>query len=147
MTRRNDFELLCRGGEIAGPASVQEIEFAQAELGVTFPTEYRDFLTQFGALVVAGIEIFGLPDLEKPHPPLWQSVVAVTKQLRCWGQAGADRAAFIPISEDGTGIYFFLDTAVEPTTRIWAVGPGVETQVSSDFYDFFIDLSEGKIVI
>lgn len=145
MSRREDFELLCRRGEVSGPVSVQAIDRAQAELGVQFPIEYRGFLKEFGAVLAGGIEIYGLPDPERNDPPLWQCVVSVTRQLRDWGQAGADRAALVPISDDGTGVYFYLETAVSPETEIWAIGPGVEKVVSSSLYDFFVDLSEGKI--
>lgn len=147
MTRKSDFEKLCSSGEVSGPVSAQEIERAQVELGVQFPKEYQDFLGEFGAVLANGVCIYGLPDPETNDPPLWQCVVSVTKTLRDCGQAGTEQAALIPIAEDGTGVYFFLDTQVSPETKIWAIGPGVQKVVSSSFFDFFVELSEAKIIL
>ncbi len=145
MTMNQKFEEICAGGEIFGPIPETTIAEAEAGLNVRFPQQYRDFLQRFGSGFFAGIEIYGLPDPEKNDPPLWQDVLKVTKQLREWGQAGAENPAYIPITEDGTGVYFFLDTAASPSTKILAIGPGIERTVSSDLFDFVVDLSEGRV--
>lgn len=143
----NKFNDLCSNGEVSGPRSEIDIMQAEKELGVEFPKQYRDFLSQFGSALLDGVEIYGLPDPGKNNPPIWQNVVAVTRQLRGWGQIGADRTGLVPITDDGTGIYFFLDTNDSPSTTIVAIGPGVEKKVSSDFFDFIINLSEGKVTL
>lgn len=145
MGAKQQFDEMCAGGAVSGPSSEAEILAAEAELKVSFPQQYRDFLERFGAGLFAGIEVYGLPDPEKNDPPLWQDVVEVTKQLRDWGQAGTENPEYVPISEDGTGVYFFLDTAASPGTKVVAMGPGVERVVSSDLFAFFIDLSERRI--
>ena len=145
MITNEKFEKMCVSGEVSGPCSETTIHDAEAALNVSFPQQYRDFLTNFGSGLFAGIEVYGLPDPVKNDPPLWQDVVKVTKQLRGWGQAGTDNPKFVPITEDGTGVYFFLDTAASPSTKILAVGPGVERMVSSDLFAFLVDLSEGRI--
>lgn len=147
MSRKDEFRTLCARGEVSGPVSESDIQRAEIALGVEFPKEYLEFLAEFGCALIGGVEIYGLPDPAKNNPPLWQDVVAVTKQLRDWGQAGTEKPSHIPIAEDGTGVYFFLDTSEAPATKIYAIGPGVEKIVSSSFYDFFVDLSEGNIEV
>ncbi|GAB2204989.1 hypothetical protein ROS1_18050 [Roseibium sp. ROS1] len=145
MSYNRKFEEMCAGGEVYGPVPEAAVAAAEADLGVRFPEQYRDFLQRFGSGLIGGVEIYGLPGFEKNDPPLWQDVTKVTKQFRDWGQAGAENPAYIPISDDGTGIYFFLDTKASPRTKILAIGPGVERAISSDLFTFFVDLSEGRI--
>jgi len=140
-----EFSNLCAEGEISGPCTKEAIEKAEAVLHLRFRDQYRHFLANFGSMLASGIEIYGLPDPIKNDPPLWQDVVTVTKQLRDWEQAGSDNPAYVPIAEDGTGVYFFLDTREAPNTKVIAVGPGVEVEVSDDLFEFAVDLSQGKI--
>lgn len=145
MDTKQKFEDMCIAGEMSGPNSEDNIVAAETELNLRFPRQYRDFLKRFGSGLFGGCEVYGLPDPEKNDPPVWQDVVKVTKQLREWEQVGTENPAYVPISDDGTGIYFFLDTKVSPSTKILAIGPGVERVVSFDLFAFFIDLSEGRI--
>lgn len=144
---REDFDKLCRAGEVFGPVDDLAIAHAEAELGVQFPAEYQELLRKYGAVLTGGIEVYGLPKMEGNDPPLWQNVVAVTKQLREWDQVGADRQSFIPICDDGSGVYFYLDTSASPATKIYAVGPGVEQAYDADLFRFLLDLSEGKLAV
>ncbi|MGH0003505.1 SMI1/KNR4 family protein [Pseudovibrio ascidiaceicola] len=122
--------------QIAGPCPEAIIKEAEEALRVTFPQQYRELLTNCGAGLFRAVEIYGLFDEGTNDPPTWQNVVAVTKQLREWGQVGAERFEYVAISDDGTGNYFFLDTTVSPKTKIIAVGPGVEITVSYDLANF-----------
>jgi|GEM_PF-676616 len=144
---REDFDLLCAKGEVAGPANNADIAQAEAELGVEFPTEYRDIVLQYGAIVAPGVEVYGLiPKSVNNDPPLWQDVVSVTKELRGWGQTGTEKHELIPISEDGTGVYFYLDTSEAPRTKICAIGPGVDKVFDTDLFSFLSDLAEGGLM-
>ncbi|WP_322864732.1 SMI1/KNR4 family protein (plasmid) [Aquicoccus sp. G2-2] len=145
MAYNHKFEEMCADGETFGPIPEAAVAAAEADLNVRFPQQYRDFLQRFGAGLFGGAEIYGLPDPEQDDPPFWQDVVKVTKQLREWGQAGAENPAYIPIADDGTGVYFFLDTKASPITKILAIGPGVERAVSTDLFAFVIELSKGRI--
>ncbi len=147
MRDREYFDQLCKTGEVYGPINDCEIAQAEAELGVLFPSEYHEFLRKYGAVLADGIEVYGLPKTDGSNPPLWQDVVAVTKQLRDWGQIGADRHSFIPICDDGSGVYFYLDTSSSPATKIYAVGPGVERAFDASLFRFLLDLSERKLVL
>lgn len=130
---REDFDVLCNQGEISGPVDDTQIGKAEAELGVEFPTEYRELLRQYGAVIARGVQVYGLlPKEVNNSPPLWQDVVSVTNELRDCGQVGTERPGFIPISDDGTGVYFYLDTSEAPKTTIYAIGPGVEKKLDTD---------------
>lgn len=142
---KEQFDLLCAAGEIAGPCTEGQITDAERELNVQFPQQYRNFLSEYGAIVANGIELYGLPPTNNDEMPLWQHVVEVSKQLVGWGQAGTENASFIPIAEDGTGVYFYLDTSSAPQTKIIAIGPGVEKLVGSDLFEFAVRLSKGEI--
>jgi hypothetical protein len=106
VTGKIKFEKACAVSEVSGPVSDELINSAQSELGVNFPEEYVEFLREFGAVIVSGAQVYGIPYHEKNNPPLWQNVVLVTRQLRDLKQAGTERANFIAISDDGTGVYF-----------------------------------------
>lgn len=142
---REEFDRLCQAGEVSGPVDDLAIAQAESALGVQFPDEYRDLIRRYGAVLAGGVEVYGLPKVEGDTPPLWQDVVAVTKQLREWAQAGADRQSFVAICDDGTGVYFYLDTSASPATKIFAVGPGVEQAFDTGLFRFLLDLSGGKL--
>ena len=110
-SEKGEFVQLLKAGELSGPVDEADIARAEGKLGVEFPVEYRELLRTSGAVVADGFEIYGLfPAADDDGPPLWQDVVEVTERLRALGQAGSERKGFVPISEDGTGIYFYLDT-------------------------------------
>jgi len=147
MPIMDQLDKLYRNGEFSGPCSEYDIRKAEIELGVKFPRQYEEFLSKYGSALLGGVEIYGLPDPEKNDPPLWQDVVTVTKQLREWEQAGTEKPSLIPISDDGTGVYFFIDTDDSPNITIMAIGPGVEKKVSTDLFEFIISLYEGKVTL
>ncbi|CAN5133590.1 hypothetical protein BH11PSE2_BH11PSE2_16860 [soil metagenome] len=143
-TRDQAFHELLSRGEVSGPVSNPVVEQVEAELGVSLPDQYRAFLRRYGAAVVPGAAIYGI--VEAPNePPLWSDVRPLTVELRDRRQAGAEDCSFIPVSEDGTGIYFYLNTCAAPRTEVWAVGPGVNCLVSDDLRDFVLGLAKGTL--
>lgn len=145
---REGFDLLCKAGDVSGPVEDEAIAQAEAALGVKFPTEYCEILRQYGAVVAPGLEVYGLIDKSNnDNPPLWQDVVCVTKKLRGLGQVGTEKQEFIPISDDGTGVYIYLDTSEAPRTKICAVGAGVEKVFDTDLFSFLVDLADGKCAL
>ena len=140
------FYQICSSGNAAGPVSNEVIDQAQERLGVKFPVEYRDFLAEFGALIFDGGEIYGLPHTDKNAPSIWQNVISVTQQLQSWGQVGIERPGFIPITDDGTGVYYFLDTKAAPQSKIWAIGQSVNKEVSDSFSKFIVSFAEKQIL-
>ena len=144
---KEEFDQLCAAGETAGPCTEKQIADAEQELKIRFPSQYRSFLTEYGAVVANGLELYGLPSVGADEMPLWQDVVKVSKQLVDWGQAGSENPSYVPIAEDGTGVYFYLDASSAPETKIIAVGAGVEKTVSSDFFEFAIQMSKGEVTV
>jgi len=115
---------------------------AEAQLGVVLPHEYREFVQNFGAGLLPGVEIFGLPDPVRNNPPIFTDVIALTKRLRQRNQAGAERPDLLPISEDGTGIYFFISGCNGGSTEVIAIGPGVEQVIAPSFQSFVVGWAE-----
>jgi len=48
----------------AGELSDSELQVASAEIGLSFPEDYREFLLRYGAAIVGPYPIFGLRDVE-----------------------------------------------------------------------------------
>jgi len=118
---------------------------AEGNLGIIFPAEYREFLEEFGAIIAQGIEIYGVLPLELDGPPMWQSVVEVAKALTSLKQAGTERRPLLPISDDGLGVYFFMDTSVAKNAEVLAIGPGVERKVANKLDEFALALASGTL--
>jgi len=147
MTPTDKFAAQCASGEVAGPCSTAAIARAEEALGVTFPDQYRAFLSIYGAALIPGFELYGLPETAPDEPPLWEDVIRVNQSLRSLGQAGADNPDFVAIASDGFGTYFYLDTSVAPETRIVAVGPGIHRDIACDLFSFALDMQLGKITL
>jgi len=94
----NEFRTLCQNGITAGAVAPSKVNHAEKSLGVVFPTEYRAFLQEFGAILVQGIEIYGIIEPNKNDPPMWQEVVDITQRLRNMKQAGTEYHNLVPIS-------------------------------------------------
>jgi SMI1-KNR4 cell-wall len=142
LSTESTFHDLCREGLSSGPAAPEIVSQAESDLGVVFPGAYREFLMAFGSLVGRGFEIYGLPPQHNEASRTWQSVVEVNKRLRKMHQAGTDKPGFIAVSDDGMGVYFYLDTNAAPETPIWAIGPGVEKRIAASIGDFFNNFAE-----
>lgn len=84
---------------IAGPAPDALIGAAERELGLSFPREYRGFLSRYGALMTCGCEISGLFTWEQNGPPPFIDVVAITKSAR-----QLPPRTFVVLSPRGPGI-------------------------------------------
>jgi hypothetical protein len=111
-----------------------------------FPAQYRAFLQEFGAILVQGVEIYGITEPNKNAPPMWQEVVDVTQQLRNIKQAGTEDRNLVPISDDGMGVYFFLNTKKYDNAEILAIGAGVEAIVAANLHEFVTTYSLGKLM-
>lgn len=142
----NDYDAVCVSGETYGPVDPEKIQSAERRLGVRFPDSYRTFLAEYGALLGDGVEIYGLPEQDEDACPVWQSVVDVTLRLRAASQDGALSGEMFPISEDGTGVYFFINSGEHPKTEIHAIGPGVNRILEYDFKAFVVAVSRGDLI-
>ncbi|WWR45330.1 SMI1/KNR4 family protein [Roseovarius sp. S88] len=140
-----DFRKLCETGLVSGGVCPTLIAEAQETLGVVFPAAYREFLEEFGAVMAKGFQIYGIIERSKNDPPMWQQVVDECRKLREWQQVGTERRHFIPISDDGMGVYFFLDTDPSGNGEVHAVGPGVDQIISKNLDDFAIGYALGRL--
>jgi hypothetical protein len=110
------------------------IELAESELGVTFPGEYRSFLSCYGALVAEGLELSGITPYATDGPPFFLDVVAET---RAAGHIPGE--TYVVLSYDGIGVTFMLDTTDAGQIRIIARGPGVDDLEVASSLDEFLD--------
>jgi hypothetical protein len=88
-----------------GSASEALIASSEQKLGLLFGTTYRLFLSRFGASLLTGFELYGLPPETDPNqPPQWTSAVNATLRLRpdCLPKDS------VQISHDGMDHGFFL---------------------------------------
>lgn len=140
-----NFRKFCEASLTAGGASPSQIANAESSLGVVFPKSYRAFLEEFGAMIANGFEVFGIIESEKNSPPMWQQVVDVTSQLRRLGQVGTERSHLVPISEDGLGVYFFLNTNCSGNGEVLAIGLGVDEVIAEDLESFAVRMNSGDM--
>lgn len=103
--------------EAFGPATQEQIDAAQCQLGLVFPPSYRLFLQTFGAVFGQGFEVAGLtPDQDEP--PMWCDMLSATLMYRRYDALPSDS---IYISDDGMGLSYFL--------RCRKLGPAQEGEV------------------
>ena len=123
-----------RSAYIAGPVSDLLIEAAESELGITFPGEYRSFLSRYGAMVADGLELSGITPYEADGPPFFLDVVAATK--------AADQLPgemYVVLSYDGMGVTFMLDTTASGQIKVIARGPGLDDLEVASSLDELLD--------
>lgn len=120
-------------GDCAGPASDSLVKSAEDSLRVEFPAEYRNFLRQYGAALLLGVEIYGLAQRADPaEPPIWSDLRTLARQ----SVAGLP-ADLIPVSDDGGDYRFYLRSGNESPVLVY--GPGLNgIQVASSFSEFVL---------
>lgn len=142
-----EYQEFLNGLTSAGGASEENIKQAEQELNVRFPKSYRQFLADYGAVVGNGFEVAGLFDLSEDEPPMWRHITSATKQHRRVA-GGALSETLLPISDNGTGITFFLQTAIEENGHVIAYGPGVDCSlVASSFEEFILKCASGEELV
>ena len=124
----------------AGPADNAAIAAAERALGVSFPSDYRAFLSAAGAFFGQGCEIAGIvPAVDDDQPPLWTDVVSWNQQLRS-RQKIPIPAAYIAVASDGGDYRFYIDTTRRDErgrSPVVVLGPGSDYEtVAGDFFEF-----------
>lgn len=148
MDYQREFDLMCQLGSCSGVVDGGEIKRVEVLLGLKFPTEFRDVLSTYGAIIAPGFEIYGiLPEIESGESPLWQDIVYVKNKLKSWNQFGSQLDNLVPISENGFGDYIYVDASVYPATRIAVLGPNNDKYLDVSIYEFFVKLSKGELGI
>lgn len=145
MSLRLDDELIS-SFEASGPSDEREIVDAERVLDLKFPSEYREFLSRFGAVLGKGYEIAGLTHANLDDLPLWRNVVLDTQILRR-SHHGSDPvfSGLVPISSNGMDVTFYLRTAPGWAGSIVALGPGTETEVAANLSEFITKLHAGEL--
>ncbi|WP_081910490.1 SMI1/KNR4 family protein [Thermopetrobacter sp. TC1] len=124
--------------DVAGPASEDKILVAERELGVKFPSEYREFLKKYGAIAVAPYQIAGIFDWDETEPSLWDHVVYFTKRKRhTLGEYLPKNLIYL--SHDGMETTFYLDCSPEHAGRVIAMGPEIGERVVAESFGEFLE--------
>ncbi|MFN3688931.1 SMI1/KNR4 family protein [Salinarimonas sp.] len=143
MAAKDRFRELCQQGISPGPASEESIRSIETQLGIRFPRDYREFLQEFGACILDGLEIYGIIERDMDQQ-LWQNVGQVAQHFYEFDLNYKNRA-LIPITEDGTGCYSCINANKSRETEIVAIGPGVDSVISYEFFEFVLALKENKL--
>ena len=97
--------------EFSGGVQEGEIKSAEEAIGLSFGTEYREFLGSFGAGAVSSEEFIGLGGA--PH----LDVVKMVKHLRSPSAQSQFQGTLIPIRGDGYGNYDCLDCSQSHSSK------------------------------
>ncbi len=104
--------------------STAEILIAGQELGVPFPPDYKQFLSQYGGAMVGAYPILGLRPVAVMGDDFW-SVVDVTRHFRSQRVPGCDTWVIIsydhagnPIGFDSEGVIWIHDHDFGGITRL-----------------------------
>ena len=92
---------------VSGPRKEELIDAAEARLGVKFPPSYRCFLQEFGAVIVNGEDLVGLPR-DSIDEESFLDVVSCTLYERT--VAGLDQR-YVVIGQVGDGSAYVIDTS------------------------------------
>lgn len=127
----------------SGPASKKTIAAAEQKLGLLFAPTYKLFLARFGASLLHGFELYGLPpETKRDHPPQWTDTVNSTLRLR----PDSLPKDSVQISHDGMDHGFFLQCS---QTDPLFDGPVIEWGPMNDGADViapsFIAFIEGQL--
>jgi hypothetical protein len=137
--------VLLKGASTAGPVSESEIQNAEAELGLRFPTPYRAFLSRYGAAMGEGFEVAGLFVSNEEAPPMWRNVVSDTRRSRKAGQSRLDKQLF-PVSDDGLDRTYYLKGDGGDSCSVIAYGPGCDgEEVAASLEEFIVKRHEGEL--
>ncbi len=93
--------------ELNGPVSEAQIATAEEQLGMGFPPQYREFLSNFGSGGVDSEDFIGL------NGPDYLDIVKLTSRLRA--RNNPLPLWLLPLRSDGFGNYDCLDLQ-QPTT-------------------------------
>ncbi len=121
---------------IIGGVSLEKINEMEDDLGVDFPLEYKQYLSQFGLISGYGITIEGCGKNRI------KTVVDETKRYRMHGLENN----YIVVCDIGDWIYC-LNTKTNDISS-WDIGDPVHIKKNESFSEFFLErLSEGKNVL
>jgi cell wall assembly regulator SMI1 len=115
----------------AGGVDEASIDAAQAELGVTFIDDYRQFLRIYGGALIGPYPVYGLARVEPMDESLW-SVVTVTQHFRRqeWPEVGG----WYVISMDHAGNPIGVDESGNVVT--YDHDAGARALVAESFEDY-----------
>lgn len=108
-----------------------EISSASKQVGVRFPSDYREFIARYGGAIVGPYPVFGLRASAVMEDGRW-SVIDITDEIR---RTGIDSVAdWIVFSEDHSGNPIGMD--IRGKVWIYDHDFGGVSELASNFEDF-----------
>lgn len=122
--------------------TTRDIQTAEAELNIKFPSEYAEFLLRYGYGGVGGFEIFGLPAADRAEDFPFPHVVELNREMRAEGL----RDCILAFKIAGSGEAYGLDLSDADNPRVVVFWPGdvsesTELEVVSESFGEYL-LSE-----
>ncbi len=114
------------------PASEEQIEHAELELGLKFSQEYRRYLRQFGVISFGPNETYGLGVKDT-------SFLNIVTALTDFRAIEGFPKSLIPISDIGDGHYYMYDNSNLNIVTVSLPGIGIK-QVGSNLESFLAKL-------
>jgi len=130
--------------DCSGAVSEEFISAVERQYGLAFHSEYRAFLSRYGAALLSGFELHGLlPSAIEGEPPYWTDIRALLGKQSLNGLP----SSLVPISDDGGDFKFYLSCAAGPGLgTVLVYGPGADGKpVSHGFFEFVERAARGSI--
>lgn len=111
----------------AKPVDAAEIKNHETKLGLRFGPQYRDFLNEYGCLVVGPNEIYGICGKNNAIPSAIHATISARKDKTF-------PESLVVIAEDGRGKFICIDS----NDAIFSIEHGTIVSLNQSFEDFAI---------
>ena len=111
-----------------GPVDASLISAAELELGAAFPSEYRNYIAEFGGGLLLGWELYGIATERSAYPPEMElpgsPILNVVEQNRLMQNPDGT----IEFTNDGGGFFFAFIPAVD-SDAVFVRGYGADWSI------------------
>ncbi|NMG72732.1 SMI1/KNR4 family protein [Parazoarcus communis] len=125
--------------------SIDVVRIAEAELGLTLPRSFSDWLLANNGSALGALVVFPVYDARNPRKT-WESIVRhFNEDWQAWKENFSDEALdfsnLLPFAEFGTGDYYCFDygklgSTGEPVVALWSHETGKAVYVADSFAAF-----------
>jgi hypothetical protein len=114
------------------PANVAQIELAESQLGITFTSEYRTYLLDFGVISFESHETYGLGVKESSH-------LNIIRAVNDFRNFKGFPSSLVPLAEIGDGHYYMYNNASHKVLSIAIPDMGTR-EISNNLEEFLCKL-------
>lgn len=115
----------------AEPVPAEEVDQASQQLGISFPSDYREFVQRYGGGMVGHLPIYGLRRVQWMDRTMW-SVIDLNRAFREDRWPGVDDWLIISVDQGGNPI------GIAPDGSVWVSDHdfGIIDKLADDFESF-----------